>query len=107
MSCVQPTAASRTSTSAERHALVLRLHVWHIDHLPWLERSKKLPHRINLKLGVCRADKQEKSIARSTVELRNRKQRMVRHGQAVQGQHSKHARQRRPKHRTFEGDRNK
>src|SRR5436309_4790834 len=76
-----------------------------IGHLPWSKRLEKPPNRIDLELRIARLDHQEELIARGLVESPHVEDGVIRHRQAVQGEHAEDGEEGGHEDRALERDR--
>ena len=62
-------------------------------HLPWTERVKEGARLLEIELRIPCLDAEKEAIAAGQREPRHVEDRVIRHRQAVQGQHAEHRRQ--------------
>src|SRR6201986_5034418 len=76
-----------------------------ICHLTWPEAAEELGRALAVELRVCGLYQHEEAVARGEREVRRVKDRVVRLGQAVQGEHPEDREESRAEHRHLERDR--
>src|SRR5918911_1529384 len=77
-----------------------------LRNLTRLQTLKETPRLDAVKLGITRLNAQEEAVARDQGKARHVEQRVVRHGQAVEGQHAQDGRQGGDQDRQLKGHRN-
>src|ERR1041385_2363043 len=75
-----------------------------ISHLPWMQRLQELPCLIQIEFRIPRLHDEEELVARGLIESLEVEHGVIRHGQAVQGEHAEHRGERGEEDRALEGD---
>src|SRR3954463_7494115 len=82
--------------------------VWlpgNIDDLAWVECLEKLPDAVEFELRIAGLDDEEELVARGLIEAAHVEDGVIRHRQAVEGQHAEDGGEGGDEDRALEGDR--
>src|SRR3954468_7753993 len=76
-----------------------------IDDLAWVECLEKLPDAVEVELRIAGLDDQKELVARGLIEAPHVEDRVIRHRQAVEGEHAEDGREGGEQDRALKGDR--
>src|ERR1051325_4593033 len=94
----QPSAANNT-------AIAMRRLPRNIDDLPRLQRLEKLPHFVELEFRIACLHDEKELVARGLIESLDVEDGVIRHRQAVEGEHAEHREEGGDEHGALERDR--
>src|SRR5712692_1522918 len=112
MSCWQPARPHPKQSASEAQRIhrprnvAEALNILHLADIMRLQAHKKFFRAGAVELRVFRFDAQEEPVVRSQRKPRHIEDRMMRHGQLIERQHSKHSKDRGAEHGELERDRN-